>query len=170
MTRRPVITGRTQPDVNTVTPEKLAMIVELLPTVLSLRDLAAMLDLTLDAVRREAAPFLALMKVNGTHPKCGCGRDRFHPYGCVDSYAKAIHQNAVPGHRRMDHARVLERRAKVVEMLVDGERFIDIDKAVGFKNKTARGYLRFLTPEQRARREAIIPPRKISQSNRGACQ
>jgi hypothetical protein len=64
-----------------VTPEVLAQMIDLLPTIGSLRDLCAITGLRLDTVRREVAPFLAIMKLTGTHPKCGCGRDRFHPYG-----------------------------------------------------------------------------------------
>lgn len=141
-----------------VSPETLAMMVELLPEIGSLRDLCAVTGLRLDTVRRETAPFLAIMKLQGTHPKCGCGKDRFHPYGCVDSYAKAS-QNPVPGHRVEDHPAILARRALIIDMLVAGERFVDIDKCVGFNSKSARSYLRFLTPQQLRQREQAVQRR-----------
>ena len=142
------------------TPEVLAMMVDLLPTVGSLRDLCGITGLRLDTVRRETAPFLAIMKLNGTHPKCGCGRDRFHPYGCVDSVAKA-RPNPMPGHSPDQHGELLERRRKVIDALIDGERFCKIDRRVG-THGTARKYLRFLSPEQLAARAARLGERELA--------
>lgn len=136
-----------------VTPELLATMVDLLPTVGSLRDLCAITGLRLDLVRREMAPFLAIMKLTGTHPQCGCGKDRFHPYGCVDSRAKSWPSDCLPGHTREQTAALLERRQVAINMLVAGERQIDIDHALGMSKGGARNYLRFLTPEQLAQRE-----------------
>ncbi len=137
-----------------ITPEVLATMIDLLPTIGSLRDLCAVTGLRLDTVRRTVAPFLAIMKLTGTHPQCGCGRDRFHPYGCSDSYTKA-QQNPVPGHKVEDHDRILARRRQAIAMLVAGNRFVDIDDAMAMSKGGARGYLRFLTPEQeRARKHA----------------
>ena len=141
------------------TPELLALIVELLPTVGSLRDLCAITGLRLDMIRRETAPFLAIMKLNGTHPKCGCGRDRFHPYGCVDSYARANHSGHVNGQTVAASQAFLERRRRLIEMLIAGDRFVDIDNALGLYRKSARKYLRFLTAEQLAERERRIAER-----------
>ena len=141
----------------TVSPEQLATMVELLPTIGSLRDLGAVTGLRLDTVRKEVAPFLAIMKLQGTHPKCGCGRDRFHPYGCADSFAKSNHAGHVPGVAREQMPAVLARRAVIVEMLVAGDRFADIDRAMFGGTKMARGYMvRHLTPEQLKQREAAI--------------
>lgn len=151
-----------------VTPEILATMVKLLPTIGSLRDLCGITGLRLDVVRREMAPFLAIMKLQGTHPQCGCGKDRFHPYGCVDSYAKAKHQNEVPGHSPDQHAAILARRSQVISMLVAGDRFADINAAMGFKHKDARKYLRFLTPEQMAQRHAAIERHKQAGSDEPA--
>lgn len=148
-----------------VTPEILATMVNLLPTIGSLRDLCGITGLRLDVVRREMAPFLAIMKLQGTHPQCGCGKDRFHPYGCVDSYAKAKRQNEVPGHSPNQHAAILARRSQVISMLVAGDRFTDINAAMGFKHKDARKYLRFLTSEQIAQRNAAIERHKKAGSD-----
>jgi hypothetical protein len=155
-----------------VTPEVLATMVDLLPTIGSLRDLCAVTGLRLDTVRRTVAPFLAIMKLTGAHPQCGCGRDRFHPYGCADSYTKGK-QNPVPGHKPEDHRRVLDRRAQAISMLVAGDRLMDIDNVMGMKKGGARSYARFLTPEQRAARERQLiaagrPTRRLSKNTRGS--
>lgn len=136
-----------------VTPEVLAQMVDLLPSVGSLRDLCAITGLRLDTVRRAVAPFLAIMKLQGTHPQCGCGKDRFHPYGCVDSRAKSWPSDCLPGHTREQTEALLARRQTAIEMLVAGERQIDIDHALGMSKGGAKNYLRFLTPEQLATRE-----------------
>lgn len=136
-----------------VTPELLAMMVDLLPTIGSLRDLCAVTGLSLDVVRRETAPFLAIMKLQGTHPQCGCGRDRFHPYGCADSFKKGYPADCLPGHTREQTVLMLERRKVAIEMLVAGSRYVDIDRALGMSHGGARNYLRFLSPQQLAERE-----------------
>jgi len=152
-----------------VTPEVLAQIVELLPTVGSLRDLCAITGLRLDTIRRETAPLLAIMKLQGTHPQCGCGRDRFHPYGCTDSYPKGQRDDQLPGHTLVESAVLLERRKVAIDMLVAGERQIDIDAALGMSKGGAKNYLRFLTPEQLATRERRMAEREASTpSNRKA--
>ena len=155
-----------------VTPELLAIMVDLLPTIGSLRDLCAVTGLRLDTVRRTVAPFLAIMKLTGTHPQCGCGRDRFHPYGCRDSYAKAP-KNPVPGYKPEDHRRVLDRRALAVSMLMAGDRLMDIDSVMGMTKGGARSYARFLTPEQRAARERRLvaagrPTRRLTRTARNS--
>lgn len=136
-----------------VTPEMLALMVGLLPTVGSLRDLCAITGLRLDTVRREVAPFLAVMKLQGTHPQCGCGRNRFHPYGCVDSRAKSWPSDCLPGHTREQSVELLKRRERAIEMLVAGDRQVDIDAALGMSKGGAKNYLRFLTPAQMEQRE-----------------
>lgn len=136
-----------------MTPEKLALMVELLPTADSLRDIASILSVHLDVVRRTSAPFLALMKLNGTHPQCGCGKDRFHPYGCADSRAKSWPADCLPGCTRAETVVMLERRRVAVDMLTEGQRFCDVDRALGMHKGTAKYYLRYLTPDQLAERE-----------------
>lgn len=161
-------TGKAPASQPKVTPELLALMVELLPTVGSLRDLCAITGLRLDTVRQAVAPFLAIMKLQGTHPQCGCGRDRFHPYGCKDSFAKANHADHVPGVPLADMPRVLATRRKVIELLVAGLRYVDINELMGFPHKTARHYMRFLTPEQIEERERAIELRgPISPNRRG---
>jgi len=135
-----------------VTPEVLDTMVELLPKASSLRDISAITGLRLEVVRREAAPFLAIMKLNGTHPQCGCGKDRFHPYGCVDLWPKRRREGIVPGWSPIDSALLLARRAAIVERMVAGDRYVDIDKAMGLPRSTSKNYAVYLTPEQRALR------------------
>lgn len=140
-------------------PEQLAQMIELLPTVGSLRDLCAITGLRLETVRRETAPFLAIMKLNGTHPQCGCGKDRFHPYGCADSYAKGWPADCLPGHTREETAVLLHRRKLAIEMLVTGARLCDVDQALGMSKGGAKNYLRFLTPAQLRAREQNVAQR-----------
>ncbi|TZG28594.1 hypothetical protein [Sphingomonas montanisoli] len=147
-----------------ITPDKLAQLVELLPSVGSFRDICAILGLRLDVVRREAAPFLAIMKLNGTHPQCGCGKDRFHPYGCADSYAKSWPADCVPGRTRAESVIILERRRIALEMLVDGDRLCDIDRSLGMSKGGAKNYLHFLTPEQMAEREQNVTRRRQAET------
>lgn len=156
MPKRQQWTGAKAASAAKVTPEILALMVDLLPTIGSLRDLCSVTGLGLEVVRRAVAPFLAIMKLQGAHPKCGCGRDRFHPYGCVDSFAKSNREGVVPGHRKEDVPSLLARRTAVIRMLVEGERFVDVDTALGLYPKSARKFLRFMTPEQiEARAEAM---------------
>jgi len=141
-----------------VPPELLAMMVELLPTIGSLRDLAAITGLHLFEVRRVTAPFLAIMKLNGTHPKCGCGKLRFHPFGCSGFRGKNTPTDHLPGHTREETKRLLQQREIAIDMLVDGARFAEVDAALGMSKGSAIKYVRFMTAEQRQHREAIRPP------------
>lgn len=159
----------TRPTINPVTPELLALMIELLPTIGSLRDLCAVTGLRLETVRREMAPFLAIMKLTGTHPQCGCGKDRFHQFGCIESRAKNVPTDCLPGHTRDQTKRLLQQRQVAIDMIVAGARFADIDAALGMTKGGAKNYLRFLTDEQRRQREAIRPPfRSPSYSLRAA--
>jgi len=144
------------------TPELRAVIAELLPTIGSLRDLCAITGLGLDTMRRETAPLLAIMKLNGTHPQCGCGRDRFHPYGCADSYAKGWPSDCLPGRTREQSAVLLQRREVALGMLAGGARFCDVDAALGMTKGGAKNYLRFLSPEQLAQRQRIAASRQTT--------
>lgn len=144
-----------------VTPETLAMMVDLLPTIGSLRDLCAVTGLRLDTVRREVAPFLAIMKLTGTHPKCGCGRDRFHPYGCTDSYAKGARDDCFPGHTKAETAILLARREAIIDAIMTGDTYSDIEQRLGMSKKSARKYLRFMTPAQIAQRKRMEEARGI---------
>lgn len=150
-----------------LTPEVLATVVGLLPTVGSLRDLCGITGLRLDVVRKAVAPFLAIMKLSGTHPQCGCGKDRFHPYGCADSYAKSWPSDCLPGRTRAETVVLLARRERAIDMLVAGERQIDIDHALGMSKGGAKNYLRFLTPEQLAERARALAARAVTTSGKG---
>jgi hypothetical protein len=153
-------TGKGTVSENGATPEKLALLVELLPTALSFRDLAAMLGLHLDAVRREVAPILAIMKLNGTHPKCGCGRDRFHPYGCSAGFAKGQRAHCMPGHTAAQAAELRDRRELVIAMIKAGVRWFEIDAAFGLANGGARKHLRFMCDADREARKCIDAARR----------
>jgi hypothetical protein len=142
-------------EANRIAPETLALVVDLLPTALSLRDIGAITGLRLDVVRRQAAPFLAIMKLQGTHPKCACGKDRFHPYGCINTYSKADRTLPVPGCRPAEAAIFAARRAAVIEMILTGATYPAIDAAFGMGRGSAKSHKRFMTPEQyRLRKEA----------------
>jgi hypothetical protein len=153
-------TGRRERSEKTVTPEKLALLVDLLPTALSLRDIGTILGLRVDQVHRAAAPFLAIMKIAGTHPKCGCGKDRFHLYGCVDSYAKGSRDGLLPGRTRAEAEVLRWRRELGIEMIKSGVRWCDIDEALGSWKGTARRYMRFMTPEDRQARRLLDDARR----------
>ncbi|MDB5688461.1 MAG: hypothetical protein JWL91_337 [Sphingomonas bacterium] len=145
-----------------VSPEQLALVVELLATAGSFRDIAAMTGLRLDAVRAAAAPFLAIMKLTGTHPQCGCGRDRFHPYGCVDSYVKSGRNGEMPGRTVTEAEELTGIRLRAIEMIKAGDRWKHIDAAIGRSKGCARKYLRFMTAEDVAARTALDATRRDS--------
>lgn len=161
-------TGKGKADEKAITPEKLALLVDLLPSALSLRDLAAMLGVRLDAVRREAAPILAIMKLTGTHPKCGCGRDRFHPYGCTDSYAKGERADGMPGHTFVEAADLVRRRNLAIDMIKAGVRWVEIDEAFSLAKGSARKFLRFMTVEDREARILLDRARRDELRRKGA--
>lgn len=136
-------------------PETLALMLEQLPTVGSLRDLAAITGVRLDVVRREVAPFLATMKLNGTHPKCGCGKNRFHPYGCVDSVRKASYSTPVRGMSMADALVALAKRGPIIDAIMTGEPYSAIELRLNLPHKSARKYLVHLTPGQLAQRKRM---------------
>lgn len=135
-----------------ITPEQLDRMVELIPQVSSLRDIATITGIDKRTVRQKVAPFLAIMKLNGTHPRCGCGRDRFHPGGCSDTYLKGG-KNPIPGHSPAKHAAILAKRQRIISMLIDGDKICDIAAVEGVSASAPGKYLRFLTEEQRAQRD-----------------
>lgn len=138
-----------------VTPEMLAVMVEHLPTVGSLRDLAAITGARLDAVRRAVAPFLAAMKANGTHPQCGCGKERFHPYGCVDSERKARYSTPIRGMSVEDALAAVAKRGPIIDAIITGDPYSAIEQRLNLPHKSARKYLIHLTPEQLAQRKRM---------------
>ncbi len=138
-----------------VTPEMLAVMVEHLPTVGSLRDLAAITGARLDAVRRVVAPFLAAMKANGTHPQCGCGKDRFHPYGCVDGERKARYSTPIRGMSVEEALAAVAKRGPIIDAIMTGDPYSAIEQRLNLPQKSARKYLIHLTPEQLAQRKRM---------------
>lgn len=151
MTLKVEWTGARQPTTTKVTPELLALMVDLLPTIGSLRDLCAVTGLRLDTVRKAVQPFLAIMKLQGTHPQCGCGRDRFHPYGCKDSHAKANYQPSPA---------TLARRQMIIDAIMTGETFQKIEHRLGLSTKSARKYQAYMTAEQLAQRKRLEATRE----------
>jgi hypothetical protein len=141
-------------------PDKLEMLIELLPVAESFRDIALLLDLRPDRVRVEAAPFLLLMKLDGTHPECGCGRDRYHQYGCADAYQKGKRADGMPGHSPERAVVLLERRAAALEMIKAGVRWCEINDALGTSRNYAEHYLRYLSPEEREVRKQLDRARR----------
>lgn len=143
-----------------ITPEQTAMLVELLSSANSLREIALVLGLSTATIRREAAPFLAIMELQGTHPMCSCGRKKFHMHGCSASNRRASDTyraaGRIGGVRLCDTAAALERRAMIVGLLADGARYVDVGAAIGIHQKTVKKYLRYMTPEQIAQREAAM--------------
>ncbi len=138
-----------------VAPEMVALMLEHLPTVGSLRDLSAMTGTRLDAVRQAVAPFLATMKLNGTHPKCGCGKDRFHPYGGVDSVRKASYSTPVRGMSMADALVALAKRGPIIDAIMTGDPYSAIEQRLNLPHKSAQKYLVHLTPEQLAQRKRM---------------
>lgn len=138
--------------------EQISYMIERLPTVASLRELARELGMQGPTLRPHAQPYIAILQAQGALPPCGCGKPRFHPYGCVMS-ANALEGGlgSLPPERR---EALLHRRALFVSMLVDGARLYEIDAVMGTRKGTARHYTRHLTPEQRQRREEALRARQ----------
>src|SRR3546814_9756062 len=99
-----------------MTPEQTARMVELLPTIESMRELADVLGVSRGCIHRAAAPFLAIMKLNGTHPKCECGQDRFHRFGCEYTYnlSRKSRGDRIPGRTAIQSAVLLARRQEII--------------------------------------------------------
>jgi hypothetical protein len=144
-----------------MTPEQLALMVDLLPVAASLRDIAAMVGANISTLRVAAQPFIAVMKLAGTLPKCSCGRDRFHMYGCKAVYARGDYADLVVGRSREESARLLAQRQAILDAIMRGERYSEIERRLGISHKSARKYLRFLTPEQIARRKKLETDRPL---------
>lgn len=139
------------PSSRRITPELLEQMVALIPEAASLREIGRLTGAAERTVRQTLSPFLAIMKLNGTHPKCGCGRDRFHPGGCAAMYHKHS-ESYIPGVTADKHAAVLARRERIVRMLTDGDAFSDIALVEGIAATGPAKYMRHMTDEQRAQR------------------
>lgn len=143
------------PNAPVMTPEKLAMMVELLPEVDSLRDLASILGVGLQTIRKASAPFIAIMKLRGELKPCACGKDKFHPYGCVGNYRATL------GAPRQDRS-FAAKRDRVIELAATGMLYREIAEAVGLSKATVTRHCRnFMTSEQRATRAAAVAVRPL---------
>lgn len=134
-----------------MSPEKLSMVVDLLPHVKSIREIARIIGMSDKAVGNAARPFIALMEMNGTIPRCLCGKPRFHPYGCEQNTPVPI-----DGER-------LQRREAILEDILQGESYRTIATRHGIHRRTVGHYLARLSPEQQAARRALNAER----ANRG---
>lgn len=137
--------------------EQIAHIIERLPAVSSLRELAREMEVDPSTLRTYAQPYRAILEAQGALPPCACGKPRFHPFGCA-MHTTALDGGlaAMPPERR---AELLHRRSLFVSMLEGGARFFEIDAAMGATKGTARSYTRHLTPEQQQRRAAALRAR-----------
>lgn len=135
-----------------MTPEQIQLMVGLLPNAESLRDISAALGVPQQTLRVAAQPFVALLRLQGALSPCGCGRERFHPYGCASMAKKARPPELAP--------ELLERRAAVIDAIMSGDTFARIEKRLGMGQKSARRYVRYLTPEQRALRKQLEKARQ----------
>lgn len=143
------MTGRRSARRAPITPEQIAEIRGRLTGSLSLRQIAAEMDLDPQTVMSRARSMIAEMKAAGTLGKCVCGKDRFHPYVCLMTRARAAPRNwETEEHRK--------KRAGIIAAIMRGETYAVIAGRFGLKTKAvARAYLRHLTPEQRRRRKDL---------------
>lgn len=135
-----------------LTPEEAQTMLDMLPTATSLREIGRAMGLRQDIVRQAAAPFIALMRVSGALTPCPCGKPRFHPYGCSGDHNILKRKGVRPP---VSDA-LLAKRAMAIEMLVAGLPYRHVDDAMGMGRGCARGYMRFLTPEQCDERAAAV--------------
>lgn len=135
-----------------ITDAQRQMILDLLPVVASLRQIAAALDLDPVTARNAARPFVALMRATGTLGTCACGRERFHPYGC----------RAQPGRPSVFSP---ARRDALVAAIMTGDGYHDIARKMRVGRQTLRRVLATMTPDQRARRKALEMARRGSGTN-----
>lgn len=145
----------------TMTPEQIQMMIDLMPTAQSLRDIAAIIGVKQQTLRYVATPFVALLRMQGALPPCECGKERFHPYGCSAVAAKSVFASGVFGQSPERAAAHREKREAVVEAIMTGATYSEIERRLGMKPKTARAFARYLTPEQRARRKKMEQGRAL---------
>lgn len=138
-----------------MTPVQIQTMIDLMPHAESLRDIAAIMGVPQQTLRQVAQPFVAIMRMQGALPPCGCGRERFHPYGCSAAAKRATYISAVPGVSADLATVALLRREMVIEAIMTGETFADIEQRLGLMPKTARKFVKYLTPEQRALRKKL---------------
>lgn len=145
--------------------DQITQMVDLLPKVTSLRDLARQMGVGTDTARKYAAPYVAILKAQNALPPCACGRERFHRYGCGVWIAGALGHNlkCIPPERR---EAMMHRRQLFLSMLEAGERFMEVDAAMGATKGSARSFARHLSPEQRQRREDAIRARQETNHGR----
>ncbi len=140
---------------SSLTPEQVQTMVDLLPSVQSLRDLAALMGLPQKTLQDAAKPFIAILRMQGALPPCPCGRPRFHPYGCSAVSAKTFGGGRIPGVATGNLVSVLVKRAEIIDAIMTGEPYADLERRLGMPLKAIRYYLKHLTPEQRARRKEL---------------
>lgn len=136
-------------------PEQAQIVVDMLPTARSFREIARALGVRLDAVRGVAVPIVTLMRMTGSLELCPCGKPRFHPYGCGGEH-NVLRKRGIRPPVSDD---LLARRQLAIEMLISGTPYRHVDDALGMGHGGARAYMRFLTPEQCELRRIAVSKR-----------
>lgn len=138
------------------TPQLLAKMIELLPAVGSLRELAKLLDLNDATVRKHASPLIAIMRAQRALPNCACGQERFHRYCCAATAKKPDwEEGVIVGKTRMESAIYAARRELIIAEILTGAPYSHIERKLGLRPKVARWVLRSMTPEQRQLRKEL---------------
>jgi len=134
-----------------MTPDQIQTMIDLMPHAQSLRDIAAIMGLPQKTLSQVAQPFIAILRMQGALPPCGCGKERFHQYGCAITAAKAVY-TGIPRREAPD---IVARRQQILDAILTGDTFQEIERRFGMADRTARKYLRFLTQPQRELRLAM---------------
>lgn len=141
------------------TPEQIELMIERLPRVISLRELAREIGAPFRTVQEHLEPYVAILRAQNALPPCPCGKERFHPYGC--SYRSRPQEKGTLHHYPPERrAEMAQRRALFVSLLESGMRLFEVDEAMGAGKGAAKWYLRHLTPEQLAARERAMAQHK----------
>lgn len=149
------------PKANKLTDEQIEEIGRRLLHASSVRQIAREMGVCLNTVQRRARPIIAAMREAGTLGQCMCGQPRFHPRICAKNLGRVGH-DAAPEQ--------IERRARILEQIVRGDTFAVIGARFGLAPKTAKHYLRWLTPKQRNERKALEQARHYRGAFRSALQ
>ena len=145
--------------VSPLSPEEMGQLVEMLPTALSYRSIAAKLGRSRYQVGHAAAPVVELMKATGSLPPCACGAPRFHRFACTARQATQSpesRQREFPGHLKERYPELMLRREIIVSMLKAGVRISEIEAALNLNRGIVKAYKRFLTPADMEERERIL--------------
>jgi hypothetical protein len=138
-----------------LSPEKQAKMIELLPAVDSLREIALRLGIDRRFAREEAQPLIAILKLQGALPACPCGRERFHPGGCRMRTEKTRARGQVPGQTQLQFMVTQASREAVIAELMTGDSYADMRERIGATKHTIRAAMLQMTPAQMMRRRVL---------------